>query len=429
MGWQRFVADVSQELRPDGSRYYRTVVVVVPRQQGKSSLLQAVMVDQAATAFDSSTLYTAQDRTEARRRLLTELHERTLARSPFRGHYRVRQTNGDESLRFPTGSTIGIVAPTKTSGHGQTLDLGVIDEAFAQTDLSLPQAFGPAMVTRHDAQLWIVSVVGDGTDELLRHYQDQGEASLDDPETRLAFFEWSALVGDPYDEDVWRSCMPALGITVDADDVRADPTYGDPEEFARAYLCRRRPQQSTAAIELEAWEAGTVDRLDLSDPLVFAADVAIDRRSSSIAAASRIAGERIGVELVEYRAGTAWVVDRLDALVRRHGPVAVIVDGAGPTGSLVVELERRRLPLVVWSSTDIARACGWFVDEVAGGRLAHIAAGPLDEAVSGAAKLYLGDAFRWRRRTALVDLSPLYAATLAARGVTTAPGYPVVRSR
>ena len=425
MPWQRLVADVSQELRPDGSRFYRTVVLIVPRQQGKSSLLQAVMVDQAVAALDSSTLYTAQDRTEARRRLLTELDERTLARSPLRGHYRTRKTNGDESLRFPTGSTIGIVAPTKTSGHGQTLDLGVIDEAFAQTDLSLPQAFGPAMVTRHDAQLWIVSVVGDGTDELLQHYQAEGEASLTDPATRLAFFEWSAPEGDVYDEEVWRTCMPALGITVDADDVRADPTYGDPDEFARAYLCRRRPQQSTTAIELEAWERGAVDVLDLVDPLVFAVDVALDRTAASIAAASAVAGG-VGVELVEHRPGTAWVVDRLEHLARRHRPVAVIVDGAGPTGSLLAELERRRLPLAVWTATDIARACGWFVDEVAGGRLAHLEQAPLDAAVAGAAKLYRGDAFRWRRRTALVDLSPLYAATLAARGVTTAPGRPVV---
>jgi hypothetical protein len=425
MPWQAHVADVAGELNAAGHLQYRTVVVIVPRQSGKSSLLQAVMVDAAAVRQDVTVLYTAQDRAEARRRLLTELHERTLARSPFRHHYRVRQTNGDESLRFPTGSTIGIVAPTRTSGHGQTLDLGVIDEAFAQTDLALPQAFGPAMVTRRDAQLWIVSVVGDGTDVLLQHYQDQGTAALEDPDSRLAFFEWSALTGDVYDLDVWRSCMPALGLTIHAEDVRADPTYGDPEEFARAYLCRRRPQAATAALDLEAWEAGAREALELGTPLVFAGDVSLDRTHAAIAAASPHPGG-IAVELVAYRPGTAWLVDELDRLARRHGAVSVVVDGSGPSGSLVVDLERRRLPLAVWTASDVARACGALVDDVRDGRVAHLAQPPLDEAVAGAVKLHLGDAFRWRRRTALVDLAPLYAVTLAARGLSLAPGVPVI---
>lgn len=426
MPWQRLVADVALEVDPaTGHLHYRTVVLVVPRQQGKSSLLQAVIVDRAvAGGADLSVLYTAQDRTEARRRLLTELHERTLARSPLRGHYRVRQTNGDESLRFPTGTTVGIVAPTKTSGHGQTLDLAVIDEAFAQTDLALPQAFGPAMVTRRDAQLWIVSVVGDGTDALLQHYQAQGEAALEDPSQRIAYLEWSALDGDVYDVEVWRSCMPALGLTVHADDVRADPTYGDPAEFARAYLCRRRPAPNVAAIDLERWADGAVDDLPLEAPVVLAVDVALDRTHASIAAAGRIGG-RLGVELIDRRAGTAWVLDRLEALVGRHYPAAVIVDGSGPAGSLVVDLERRVRGLVVYNATEVARACGSFSDLVATGAVAHLAQPDVDDAVAGAAKLYLGDAFRWRRRYALVDLSPLYAVTLAARGVTTRPGAPV----
>ena len=428
MAWQRAVADVALEVNDAGHLQYRTVVVVVPRQQGKSSLLQAVIVDRAVAGLDLSILYTAQDRSEARRRLLTELHARTLARSPLKGSYKVRQTNGDESLRFPTGSTVGIVAPTKTSGHGQTLDLAVIDEAFAQTDLALPQAFGPAMVTRRDAQMWVVSVVGDGTDELLQHYQREGAAALDDPASRLAFFEWSAPEGDVYDESVWRTCMPALGVTVHADDVRADPTYGDPDEFARAYLCRRRPPANLAALDLEGWEVGARADLALNDPLVLAVDVALDRSHAAVAAGSAHA-EGVAVELVDYRPGTAWLVDRVRDLVARHSPRAVLVDGSGPAGSLVVDLERRVPGLVVLTATDVARACGALVDLVAQHRLLHLVDVELDAAVAGAAKLYVGDSFRWRRRTALADLCPLYAVTFAARAVDTAPGVPVLTTR
>jgi hypothetical protein len=429
MPWQTLVTDTALELNAAGHLHYRTVVLVVPRQQGKSLLLQAVMVRAALGAYDSTILYTAQDRTEARRRLLVELHQRTLARSmAFRRRYAVRATNGDESLTFVTGSTIGIVAPTATAGHGNTLDLAVIDEAFAQSTLALPQAFGPAMVTRRNAQLWVVSVVGDGTDALLQHYQAQGVAALDDDAQRICYFEWSDLDGDPYDEATWWRCMPALGHTIHPDDVRADPTYGDPDEFARAYLCRRPSSTPTSAIDLGGWAAAGRDGFVLRDPVVFAVDVSIDRSAASIAAASRLADGAIAVELVDHRPGTAWVVERLAELAGRHHPSAVALDGPGPTGSLLVELDRHRLGLVVLSTTDVARACGAFVDDVGDGRLAHLGQPDVDAAVANAARVYVGDSFKWRRRVAGVDLSPLYAVTLARYAVAASPGEAVVRS-
>lgn len=439
MTWQHHVANVALEVNERGFLQYRVVVLVVPRQQGKSSLLQAVMVRTCLGGYDQTVIYSAQDRTEARRRLLTELDERTLARSTaLRRSYKTRRTNGDERVQFGTGSYIGIVAPTVTAGHGQTLDLGVIDEAFAHHDLSLPQAFGPAMVTRRNAQLWIVSVVGDGTDTLLQHYQAEGEASLLDVDARIAFFEWSAPDGDLYDPAVWASCMPALGITVDVDDVRADPTYGDPEEFARAYLCRRPTREGLTALNLEKWGAGVRDVVALADPVVFAFDVSVDRAWATIAAASTVddAGT-VGVEMLERRTGTAWVVDRLVELCERHSPAAVLLDAHGPAGALLAALARFRLPIVEVNPLDVARACGELVDHVVDDRVVHLSQAPLDDAVVSAGRVYTGDAFRWRRRPpaipgtapAFVDLSPLYAVTLAHHGVLIAPGYPVVAAR
>src|SRR6266536_5796222 len=61
---------------------------------------------------------------------------------------------------FANGSMIGLVSSEETSGHGDTLHLGVIDEAWAQTDNRLEQAMRPAMMTVPDAQLWIVSAAG-----------------------------------------------------------------------------------------------------------------------------------------------------------------------------------------------------------------------------------------------------------------------------
>ena len=62
-------------------------------------------------------------------------------------------------LLFANGSMLSLISAEETSGHGENLDLGVIDEAWAQRDDRLEQAMRPAMMTR-DAQLWIVSAAG-----------------------------------------------------------------------------------------------------------------------------------------------------------------------------------------------------------------------------------------------------------------------------
>ena len=61
MPWQRQVARVATELRADGRWRYRTVVVTVPRQSGKTTLVQALQVHRAITRPEPmAAYYTAQ---------------------------------------------------------------------------------------------------------------------------------------------------------------------------------------------------------------------------------------------------------------------------------------------------------------------------------------------------------------------------------
>ena len=58
--WQRQVADVASEYRPGGGWVYPTVIVTVPRQSGKTTLLGAVMCHRAMVIPDHMGWYTAQ---------------------------------------------------------------------------------------------------------------------------------------------------------------------------------------------------------------------------------------------------------------------------------------------------------------------------------------------------------------------------------
>ena len=430
MPWQSELFDVALEVDDRGALWYRTVVVVVPRQQGKSAAMGAVMVERALMGRDRTVAYTAQDRSIAAERVVEQLFVRQLARSALRPAAKVRRTNGSERIEFGNGSRIIVTAPTDTAGHGLTLDLGLIDEAWSQRDMSLPQAFLPAMVTKPEAQLWVVSTVGDGTDSLLEFYQRAGVDALEDPDSRVCYLEWSAEPdADADDPAVWASCMPALGHTITVDTIAAQRASLPPAEFERAYLCRRPPAGALERVITEAeWAAVFDPAATLADPVVLAVEVTYDRAAATIAACGRYGAYR-AVEVVDHRPGTGWVLDRVLDIYARHRPARIMVDTGGPAAPLYADLEARRLPVVSVTARDMAAACGAFYDDVVNGRLYHRGDTELDAAVAGAARRGLANAWTWERRAGVVDIAPLVAVTLARWGHAGGPSEGVFRAR
>ena len=426
LAWQRLVLDVALELEADGRPAYREVRVTVPRQQGKTAgLLLPVMTHRALGGVDprpQRLLYTAQDRNHARAKWEEQVEE--LDRSPLRRLYRVRRSNGSEAIRWRTGSSWGITASGEKSGHGFTLDLGVIDEAFAQTDDRLVQAFRPAMVTRPWAQLWIVSTAGTDESVFLRERVEDGRARVEaDERSGVAYFEWSApddaAVGD---RATWAAAMPALGTLIDEETVAADYGAMDEAEFARAYLNRWSPG-GVPVFSLAEWVGCLDPASSIAGAPAFGLDVSPDRSHASIAAAGGRPDGRVHVELIERRAGTDWIAERLGELVSRHHPIGLALDPGSPAGSLVTELTQLPVvpPLLLVTGRQYGQACGALFDDVSSRRLAHRGQPALDDAVIAARRRNIGDAWAWARPDAGPDPSPLIAATLARFGWGNAP--------
>lgn len=420
MPWQAQVANVAGELEPDGRPAYREVRVTVPRQSGKTTLLLAEMVDRAlGWGGPQRIVYTAQDRNHAREKWDEQVS--ALDRTPLGGLYSVRRSNGSERIRWRNGSQHGITAAGESSGHGSTLDLAVIDEAFAQGDERLIQAFRPAMVTRAAAQIWIVSTAGTDTSTFLRERVQDGRARVEANERHgVAYFEWSAPDDAPIDDPaVWRATMPALGRTVDERTIADDLAAMGEQEFARAYLNRWSPG-GQPAIPIAAWQACRDTQATIVGPIAVAIDVDPERVAGSIAVAGRRRDGRTAVELVDARDGVEWIVPRVAELAARWHPVAVALDPASPAGSLIAELamSARIAPTLVNART-YGQACGALYDDVISGRLVHRGQPRLDEAVLSARRRPLGDAWAWARRGG--DISPLVAATIARWAWATTP--------
>jgi hypothetical protein len=311
-----------------------------------------------------------------------------------------------------------------------TLDLAMIDEAWAQRDMSLPQAFSPAMVTRADAQLWVVSTVGDGSDVLLSHYQAAGVEALTDPDSRLCYVEYSAADdADPHDPATWAACMPAIGHTIDLDTIKAERAGLPADEFERAYLCRR-PAAGPAdrLISAGAWAAGLDPAAEPAAPLGMAIEVSYDRSVATIAMCGSGGPDVRVVEVIDRRPGTEWVTARALELWERWRPTAIVVDLGGPAAPLSPDLEALRLPVKSLTAREMAAACGGFYDDVRRGALRHRTDRDLDRAIEAVTSRPLSNAWAWERR-GKVDVSPLVAVTLARWAHVGAPGTAVFAYR
>ena len=270
MPWQKQVLDVALEIDGRGQLVYRDVVLSTPRQSGKSYVLLTLLLTRALLWPRQNLIYTAQSGLDARKKLLDDWLPAVQA-SPIGGQVAAYLAPGRESLRFTDGSVLQLLASTAKAGHGMVVDLGVLDEAFSYQDARTEQALRPAMMTRSNPQLWVVSTAGtpDASPYLFERVQSGRLAVEAGVTDALAYFEWSAEDdADPADPETWRSCMPALGHTVSEDAVAAAQRSMGRSEFARAYTeplgrfdgrFRDRPRHLDGARRAERDKAGEPD--------------------------------------------------------------------------------------------------------------------------------------------------------------------------
>jgi len=407
MPWQRDVLEVAYEQAPDGSLKYRFVIFKVPRQSGKTALGDAVLVGRCMGEPDQGALLMAQDRNMSRRRLLDEIVDRRLEGNPhYEGRYKERRLTGSEEVRFDTGSWLTIAPVTPHAAHGLTLDVAFIDELWSHEDFRAIQALSPTMVTRPEPQVWMASTEGTELSATLDYFTNLGREATTDPNSDIAYFEWSKPPdADIYDEERWAEWMPALGYTQTVKAIRSEAATLPEGEFLRAYGNVRTPVTSSV-FPFGVWEACASDK-EPSGGLFAALDITPDRSRACIA----VCGGGV-VEVIEDRAGTGWLVERMVELDARWGFYAIAVDNIGPGVSVASELEYRGCRVTRLNTTELKASCGRFYDAVVGGLIKHRNQDVLNDAVAAAKRRTLLDAWAWSRK-GTVNVSPVVAVTLA----------------
>jgi hypothetical protein len=411
MAWQQHVADVGLEVDPDTGHFaFREVVVSVMRQNGKTTLVLAAECARCLLwGGEQRVAYTAQTGKDARAKF-KEDHKPLIEKSDL-AHVvgRFYLSDGNTSMIWKNGSRISVLDNTPSAGHGKTLDLAIIDEAFADKDNAREQALLPTMATRANSQIWNTSTAGTMDSTYLLRKVELGRAAVNAGSTSgVAYFEWSI----PEDEDVdspevWANRMPAYGVTIHDEFIkhaRQTMTDGD---YRRA-IGNQWTETDERLIPGEWW-ARASDPTVRTERETWAIDAKPDRSHACVFRAD----SQGNVTLVASRPGVTWLAAEFDQVDHSQ---PIVVDAYGPAAVVADDLETAGFTVIRLDSLQTRKACGRFHDALADGTVQVRSDERLDMAVRTAARRATADSWAWHREVPggdlLMGMSIAYASAV-----------------
>lgn len=413
--WQRLCLDVILSEDAGGRQAAMTAALIVPRQNGKGSVIEALELGwlflfEVPLILHSAHLFkTSQD---AFKRLLVNIRNNPDLMDEV-AH--ISYAHGKEGVQLRSGAQINFIARSKGGGRGFSCDRLVLDEAYDLPDLELDAAM-PTLSARPDFQMLVTSSAPMSDSVTLRRIRARLLAGDGDA---FAGLEWSVDPADydPQSEAAVAQANPAYGIRITARAVANERATMSEAGFARERLGVPDEATSGAAFDLAAFSAAESDDAAPGARVVFGVDCSPDGVDAAI-----FACDGAVVEVVDVRPGIGWVAARLADLVRTHRGDAIL-DPAGPAGALVPHLAPalgKRLRLA--GARDKAQACGAFDTALRDGTVKIRRSAVLRAAVeSSRRKRAASDAWVLRRAEGGVSIAPAWAAVLAHWGATSKP--------
>lgn len=263
MPWQTYAADRILEHDVDGRNRWRTLLLTVGRQNGKTFLLRALTVwwltSRAAEHGPQAVVHAANTRSLAVDQWATVV--RTFEEHLPGAIERVTRGSGRERLTLVDGSTYQPTASTDAV-HGLSVDLFLVDEVWDIRPTVLDDGILPTTMARPDPLVAMFSTAGDENSVAMRAWRERGLVDIDRGEASShLFLEWSAPdSADPDDPDTWAYANPGMGRTIRPESLQQASKNPNRAAFYRAHL-NRWVRSEKSWLPLGLWE-----KLETSDP-------------------------------------------------------------------------------------------------------------------------------------------------------------------
>lgn len=440
--WEAWVLEQALGEREDGKWAAFEVGLIVSRQNGKGSILEARELAGLFLHEEPLIIHTAHQFNTSREayRRIRALIEQTP--NLDRQVKRFNDSHGEEGIELlkPT-RRLQFLARSSGSGRGFSADTLIYDEAMPldadDVAATLPALSARSAVTEGGPQVWYTASAGNRKSTQLARVRRRGMAGAAGvPDPTLAFMEWSidphadtcppdcAVHDDPAAVSSYAKANPGLGyrLTVEACEREAAAMGGHhTETFGRERLgVGTYPADVDGwAVIPQRWWAGTL-MTDAPRPRSpsFAVAVAPEHASAAIGVAGGLPDGRAYLEVPQgcHRPGTAWVLAEARRMDARWRPDGWVFDKRSAAGALIQSFEDAGLTVLTPTVTEIGQGCGQLYVAARDGQIGHADDRALRTALAGAVSRKLSGAWVWDDRESAGDMSPLIAVTLAHWG-------------
>jgi hypothetical protein len=446
--------------------------LVVSRQNGKGGVLEvrAVAGVTLPQFGERRILWTAHTWKTAR-----DAHQRVAAIFLAHPDLKARLKHGDErgisygndsrSITLRDGSEILFFTRSATAGRGLWADLLICDEALDLTDTELSvlryTLRTSALRTGRRSQVLYVSTPPDEDKhangvvfsrlrgralagargvcwlefsvptlaELQAAAEAQGRKLLGDPRLPAPEMPLSAET-----LALWAQGNPSLGYLFDLGTLEGDRVDSGDREFLVEGLAAPDfwpdPDPQTVgelAFDVDAWKARRDPLSRALNPLALGLDVSPKGDAALSVCGWRPDGRKHG-ELIRAAPGARWALPLLRQIADAQNPATLVLDGAGPAGSLLPEIRAAGFDPQVLSSGERSQADDGLVRDVAddGLRLPAVPMPPLDDAVESATWRNIGTAGAraFDRIAGGAGIAPAVSLSLARFGLLTVAAQP-----
>lgn len=437
--WEALAAIHAGELLPDGRPRFRTLLILVARQNGKTTLAKVLVLYWLFVEVVGAVLNTSTDRSYAKR-FWTQLC--TLAKadpwlSQRLGPDAIRLTISEEMLTTLDGAEFTFAANNSRAGRSMTLARWLCDELREHTNSDAWDAATYAQNAVPYAQT--VCITNQGGDEavVLDGLRESalGFIRTGSGDRRVGLLEWSAPDGaDPEDVEALAMANPNAGRRLHWDDLlgpaqRAKEAGGSVLAGFRTEVMCQRVRKMNPAVSPDRWTAqypagcldvGTLEAV--RERVVCLLDVAPDGKHVTLTAGATLPDDRTRVEPVGEWHSLDDARRGLTALLRRIRPAKLGWIPNGPAAAFAADMQGSWIPAgteVEAIKVDLPAVCMGFAEQVDALKVAHSGDPVQDDHVTGVEKLYRGKVWVFTRPGGHCDAA--YAAAGAVWLARTLP--------
>lgn len=413
--WQEWLVIHMGELLPDGRPRFRQVLVLVARQNGKTTLSRVLIlwwlfIEQVGLVVGA---HAARDKAKREWQKTIALARTVPMLAREIGRHAVVLQVGEEDFTTLLGSHYRFGAANRRLGRGDTVHRLMLDELREHKDWTAYNAGVFGMNAVSDAQAIAITNQGDMRAVVLDSLRDEALQFIEtgQGDSRLFLAEWSAPSGaEITDPAALAAANPGLGDVVDLDSLvgagmRAERQGGEELAGFRTEVLCQRVLLKDPAIDPDAWKAAGYDATDPAQvvdlgqhrgQLVACLDVALDGSHATLVAAAVVNG-KVYVEVVARwlgRDAMKTLRAELPEHVRRMKPRRFGWFPGGPAAAVAAALKTkgRGWPPAGVRVTEIIgevpAVCMGLAEQVAAGEVAHPRDEMLDAHVGQTQKLH-----------------------------------------